>query len=149
MLKFYGRPGERNGVRVVVNGATAPGMGGGSSLSGRKIDVGINLQNIATALGGRNNAYFAGEVAGAVIHEGQHGLDQKRFGTWDTKAAEFDAERRAYTTEAFADQGMNYESTFKLWTREGGVSQQAITDWATQSTIDWAAAWCAAGGPCQ
>lgn len=53
-------------------------------------------------------------------------------------------EIEAYRTQAAAYRGLGFESTFRIWTRDMGINQQAIDSAAERSTQDW----CDNGGNC-
>jgi hypothetical protein len=144
VIKFYGRPGEQNGVKVVVGSGTISGAAGGTSTANGETTIGLQLKNIAAAVGGETSFSYKPEVAGVVAHEGRHGIDQRREGMPMSRAQEKAGEVRAFTTQAHAYQGLASESGWRIWTRSGGLDATAIERAAEQATQDW----CAAGGNC-
>jgi len=153
-LTFLGRPGQANGVRVTVGSGTIAGAAGGTSTTTHAADIGptgyttqigLNLANMAAALGGRNQPAFAPEVAAALGHEAQHGIDQRLEGMPTNRAQALRGEINAFTTDAAVYRGLNFESGWQVWTRANGFDAQAVQRAAEQSTQDW----CNAGGNCQ
>jgi hypothetical protein len=138
VVVFLGPPGEENGVTVVVGDVGAnPTAAGGALNQGDEVRLGINIDNIAAAVGGRDSHRFAPEIAGVLSHETQHGLDQSVSGMPGNLAQITALETNAFATQAATYRGLNFISTWRLWSPSTGISQDAIQRGAQRSIDSW------------
>jgi hypothetical protein len=142
VVRFYGRYGEKNGVTVTVGSGTLPGAVGGATTDASGTTIGVQLQGIAFAAGGpldgmRARPEFALELSSVLTHEGQHGIDQQAVGMATTRTAVLAGEIEAYTTQAYQNQGLGYESSKHVWTESRGIDFVRIHGNAKSGADEW------------
>jgi RHS repeat-associated protein len=140
--KFYGKPGQQNGVVISASPSPSGGAGGATTSNGTTT-VFVDLKTEKTVANGFRISLRA-EIAGTLTHEGQHGVDQRDLGMPLNRVDEFASEMRAYSTEAYVFQGQGVDAPLGLWTRATGLNLGLIRKAAEASTEMW----CAAGGDC-
>jgi hypothetical protein len=60
-------------------------------------------------------------------HEGGHGVVQRRTGAGSITGAENAAsEAEAFYTQAAVNEGFGHNSSYGIWTREGGLNEDTI-----------------------
>jgi hypothetical protein len=124
VLDLYGplstKAGDKgdNGVNVSF-GAMKPNEVGQAEIGkdGHTVNIKFDLGQISTA--GRGSDIGAGGMslglrAGVAIHEGTHGVDERRWGHNPFTSQEDWAERNAYRNESYTFQGLNFPYT-SLW----------------------------------
>lgn len=137
---FYGEPGQKNGVTVMIGDkGSLSGSVGGASTQGKETSIGIRADKIADNPGDKGSQKFQHRLAGIVAHEGEHGLDQRDNGMPKNRVSEKAGEIRASTTEAALYQGLNSSYGPWLWTPERGLQPGGIERQAEHSTNLWCA----------
>lgn len=136
VLKFYGKEGEKNGVNVGFGGAN--NNNAMTETKGKEADITFNLANIHDT--GRNAGTTPRvELAVAVAHEGQHGIDGQFFGRPFNKAQWRQTEYKAFTTQSYINEAFNKTSPYSLW--EHGWKESSTTDWFRDSAANFNADW--------
>ena len=153
VLNFYGPEGKDNGVYVSAGKLEAGNLGkeilGPNGTVNITLDLGqINAAARNSSMGG---VFGLSEGAGAVIHEGEHGVDDRARGHEMTTRKEVDAtEHKAYRTESYVFQGLGANSAQGLWNANWTPAE---TEQNRSSAIDAAAAGSVAadcaGGVCK
>jgi RHS repeat-associated protein len=133
VLKFYGAAGEKNGVNVGFASMKQGQMGSAElGKDGHSVNIKFDLGQINSV--GSGSTYGAGYTslglrAGIAIHEGTHGVDERKMGhNPQTDAEEDRTEHNAYRNESNTYQGLNFSET-KLW-------QPGMTESERNSAID-------------
>jgi hypothetical protein len=147
IVNLYGKPGQRNGVVVDTSGkGRIPGAAGGASMQGKTLTFSVSIAAVKDQVSAFPNANMKSELAGVLMHDGQHLFDFKKAGRmFASKGEELAGERRAGFTEAFMWQGLGQNASSEIYTNATGVNPEAIEFYAQRAT----AMWCAAGGNCQ
>jgi RHS repeat-associated protein len=149
-LAYLGKPGERNGVKIVsaslVKGTLASaGSGGRIRVDVTQIRaVGARADLAAANPGATRDDIEKGVGAGAVIHEAQHEIDAASSGFPKSKAAEYSTELNAYRTQQSLQQGIGL--TTGLWSP--AMSQSQLGNAASVAAGLSTDTWCRNGGPC-
>lgn len=152
VVNFYGKEGEKNGVTVA--------FGGNSGLASTKLD-GQSPGSVTVSLGNGFSKYYtkgyagadaAGEQSGILMHEGQHGIDERAMGHNPGTAAEERAtEHNAWSVQSYVSKGLGDTSVRGLWSPSWpagsaeGMRQSAVNR-QTDETVQY---WCEQGGNCQ
>jgi RHS repeat-associated protein len=147
IVNLYGKPGQRNGVVVDTSGkGRIPGAAGGASMEGKTLTFSVSVAAVKDQVSAFPNANVKSELAGVLMHDGQHLFDFKQAGRmFANKAEELTGERRAGFTEALMWQGLGQNASSEIYTNATGVNPEAIEFYAQRAT----AMWCGAGGNCQ
>ena len=120
---FVGKPNDGNKVLIAKN--TDATVSGGTETKGGITTIFVNPVEPKA------------DLAATLMHESNHGADQKLEGMPTGKAQEMKGELRAATTEALTYKGMGVASPFLGWTPNGGLNSAAIHAEAAQSTNLW------------
>ena len=116
IIGFYGKAGEKNGVTVRVDSSIKDS--GSAVTRWGKTTVTVNpAQSIAAGNG--NAAVARADFAGTLMHEGNHGVDQRRFGMPRDATTQNWGEKRSALAEALLFQGLGQDSPWGSWTRGG------------------------------
>jgi RHS repeat-associated protein len=147
IVNLYGKPGQRNGVVVDTSGkGRIPNAAGGASMEGKTLTFSVSIAVVKDQVSAFPNANLKSELAGVLMHDGQHLFDFRKTGRmFGNKAEELAGERRAGFTEAFMWQGLGQNASSEIYTNATGVNPAAIEFYAQRAT----AMWCDNGGPCQ
>lgn len=136
VLKFYGKEGERNGVNVGFGSAN--NNNANTETKGKETNITFNLANIHDT--GRNAGTTPRvELAAAVAHEGQHGVDGQFFGRPISKMTWRQTEYNAFTTQSYINEAFNKTSPYSLW--EHGWKENEVSDWFRDSAANFNADW--------
>jgi hypothetical protein len=130
VIDFYGAAGKDNGVNVSL--ATMKQNETGSAVMGKDgaIHITFDLQQINAS--GAHTSQF-GERAATAIHEGRHGIDERRWGHNPLTGGQEDwTEHNAYATESFTGEGLG-------WPLASGVWRPGMTETERSAAIDAAA----------
>jgi len=123
VLDFYGTACNKNGVTVGFG--SADGNNAMTDTQGKSTDITLNLASIRMT-GSNPGTTGAAELASAVAHEGQHGIDGQFFGP-PVNSAEWDVtENNAYTTQSYVDEGLDVTSPYGLWNK--GWNENSVTN---------------------
>jgi len=113
VLDFYGDAGKKNGVNVSFE-TMKPGQVGTASMGK---DGSINLKfdltqiNAAGSHSSQPGASMFGERVATVVHEGTHGVDERRWGHNPAPGQQEDwTEHNAYRNESYAVTGLGWFS---------------------------------------
>ena len=142
IANFYGKEGDGNNVEVRILTSKEDFAGEASTVGGRST---ITINAVAhQELGG---AAAGSNLGSTLVHEGNHGVDQVRYGMprAKDKASEFWHEMRATAAEVLYFRAENIDAPSGIWTKSGGTNASAIQDQAERSTE----AWCDAQGGCR
>jgi len=118
VLDFYGPWGKPNGVNISAATLDKGTLGVTTAGPNGTTDIKVDLGQIKSAA---QNSPVGGAFewvvrAGVVMHEGQHGEDNKaRGGGTDSRRALDATEHNAYRTESYVFQGLNSNSPSGLW----------------------------------
>lgn len=138
IVAFYGESGTRNGVNVGFGHADGNNAVTDSKGRGKETNITFNLSNIRMT-GGNAGTSPRIELAAAVAHEGQHGVDGQLFGRpqnngeWDVQ------ERNSFLTQSYVNEGFNSTSPYGLWVR--GWQETPITNGLRESAAQYNADW--------
>lgn len=136
--RFYGSEGVDNGVivsadsEVVDRAGTAVTQGGGT-------EIRIHFDNLKNALPNFPTSTYQDLISSTLIHEGNHGVDQRRrsqkgLAAMTTSRTELLAsELRAYTSEGLFYRGLGRDSPWLLWTKSGGLNPAYIEHSSNES----------------
>lgn len=102
IIKFYGKEGEKNGVKVNFD-SKDPGAFGSTSTKNGVTTISFG----ADAFKGESKS-GKGEIVG---HEGAHGVDQRADGNPRTFDQFLGTELHAYEAESAVDQGLNKKNS--------------------------------------
>jgi hypothetical protein len=108
-----------------------------------KTTVSVNPEASRSA-GNGNAAVARADFAGTIVHEGNHGFDQQRFGMPKNSTIQNWGEKRANGAEALLFKGLGQDAPSGIWTRSGGIDASMIERQSDAST----ASWCLQGGDC-
>ncbi|HZK98598.1 MAG TPA: RHS repeat-associated core domain-containing protein [Caulobacteraceae bacterium] len=114
VLKFYGKANDPStGVNFSFNksGLSVENM------AGTHIEVGINLKEFSDTFSGRSDGSMpASELAAAVAHEGQQGMDDRARGSGSWRRSEvYQSERHGFETQSYVNQGLGVPSGYGVW----------------------------------
>ncbi len=116
VLKFYGAAGEKNGVGVSFGKLAAGTLGETSSGPNGTVNIKFDLGQISSFSQGQTPGTSLVERSAAEIHEGTHGVDDKRAGHGpENRHEELQTERNAYRTQSYVYQGLGVNTQFNLW----------------------------------
>lgn len=148
VLAFLGNAGEKNGVIISFSGSVDLGQAHIDSKSGNvTITLNDRFSDIPHGYPGVN---LSAEHAGVVVHEGQHGIDERSMGRDPVaESEERSTEYRAYSDESYVHQGLNNKSWGKYWdpswpantaesSREAAVNagvDRSVTFWCRARTV--------------
>lgn len=141
IAKFYGAPGEKNGVSVTIGNI---GKAVANTSSDRRLgttDIKINMEKFAMLVDKHTQASKEAELSGLLAHEGRHGQTGPRY----ERDLEYADEQAAYRIQGAVNQGLNVNSLYGLWRSDSGINQSAIDMNAKASTEIW----CSTGGNCR
>ena len=114
ILKFYGKANDpRNGVNFTFN-KTGLSM---ENMFGTHIEIGVNLKGFSDRFSGRADGFKPDtELAAAVAHEGQQGMDDRARsgGTW-RRSEVFQSERHGFEAQSYVNQGLRVPSAYGVW----------------------------------
>ncbi|MBT2750023.1 MULTISPECIES: RHS repeat-associated core domain-containing protein [unclassified Lysobacter] len=133
-LKFLGKAGEDNNVTVNID--TSHPTPGSAKTSGGKTTLSVN-PSFSKQVGQGNPAVERADLAATILHESNHGIDQRRFGMAYTIINVNWSEKRASAAEAMLFKGLGRDSAAGLWTRANGINANAIERQADASTAIW------------
>lgn len=126
----YGQAWEENGVEIQVD--HDPSSAGADTVT---VD---GITTVTFHLGPtKSDAPTRIELASWTAHEGNHVVDQQRFGMPTSLAQDISTESRAYTTGAMIYKIFNQDEPSGMWTRSGGYDPNAIANRMWGSVIDW------------
>jgi hypothetical protein len=118
VLDFYGAWGKDNGVHVSFGSLDKGTLGQETMGKNGTIDIKFDLGQINSSA--RNSStggvFGLSERAADEIHEGQHGVDDRKRGVaTDSRRAINATEHNAYRTESYVFQGLGANSAQGLW----------------------------------
>jgi hypothetical protein len=133
VLKFYGKWGKDNGVTVNtgVQGLTSEGAVGKTVTENGKTTISLNMGALDKTV---NQGSPEVEKSAAVVHEGEHGVQNLANGSPTTPDQHYAAEQGAYTVQSYVNKGLGSDSDRNLWTSSGGFNQNAVNENAADST---------------
>jgi len=135
VLKAYGHAGQKNHVTVEF-GKVEGGLAGTATVGG-ETTVTFDPDSLSDNGHGRAGSSPSVEAAAEIAHEGVHVFQQQAHGMSNVRSVVKADEVGAYTTQAFVNQGLSVNSSWLLWTRIGGMNQEAIEDFAEESTAGY------------
>jgi RHS repeat-associated protein len=114
VIDFYGDAGKKNGVNVSFGSFKNPAQTGEASM-GKDGSVNIKFDlahiNADGSHSSQPGASMFGERVGTVVHEGTHGVDERRWGhNPQTDQQEDWTEHNAYRNESYAVTGLGWFS---------------------------------------
>lgn len=136
VLKFYGKEGEKNGVNVGFG--NAHNNNAETQTVGKQTNITFNLANIQDT-GQNAGTTPRTELAAAISHEGQHGIDGQFFGAPGNKAQWRQSEYKAYTTQSYINEAFDKTSPYGLW--DHGWKESGTSDWFRDSAANYNADW--------
>jgi RHS repeat-associated protein len=132
VLDFYGAAGKKNGVNVSFE-TMKPGQTGSASMGK---DGSINLKFDLTQINASGShstqpgASMFGERVATVVHEGTHGVDERRWGHNPTTDQQEDwTEHNAYRNESYSVTGLG-------WFSANGQFYPGMSDKDREAAID-------------
>lgn len=141
IAKMYGKLGQETGVTVTVQDGTGEAQGW-TGTSGQFSQT-TTITLLRAYLGSnivRNDPW---EIAATLVHEGEHGLYQRAYGTPKSRAEEKNDEISAYRAGGYIHQYYSHDDRDNgIWDGESGWSLLAIDAAAERSTQTWC------GGSC-
>lgn len=135
--RFYGEEGDKNGV--VVQDDPNLNAAGTALTSNGATTVSVNFSALKAAVPRFKGSSYQDLVSSTVIHEGSHGVDQRRreekgIDPMTNSRTEFMlGELRAYRVEGLFFRGLGQDSPWLLWTRKGGLNEANINFQANDS----------------
>ena len=144
IIKFYGKKGDATtGVsfNFTKSGLTVENM------TGTQIQISVNLEGFSKEFAGRSDGSKPSvELAAAIVHEGQQGIDDRARGQPSWRRSEvFKSERDGFKAQSFVNQGLNTPSAYNVW-RPGILSSEQ--ERALDSNARRATALDCSEGPC-
>jgi RHS repeat-associated protein len=143
VAKMYGALNEKTGVVVKVSTVQANAV----AETGTARHFFSKVTTVTVDLGIARSSYgasFDTELAAALGHEMQHGIDQRAGLDHNDRASEKAMELRAFTTQSYINQGLGANSVYQIWTN-GQRNDAAIESNAERATQ----VWCQNGGNCR
>jgi hypothetical protein len=144
VLNFLGKPGQKNGVAVNFSDKIA-GLGQ-ASINSKTGDVTITFGSTFSKYytSGYPGADAKGEQAGMLMHEGQHGIDERALGhNPDTVQQDRWSEHNAWTVQSYISMGLNDNSVRGLWSPSWPASaadmlrRQAVDQMTAEDVKYW------------
>lgn len=140
--QFYGEAGHDNGVKVTF----------GSFEDDRVAQADVGKDGTATITIDLSNPSFednGSTLAGAIAHEGVHGIDgRKNGGNPVSENAARETETNAYAAQAFVAKGLNAFSS--VWNPiQGDAGMKTAIPQAVQKSLDLRAIQCRRTGGCK
>lgn len=129
VLKFYGKPGEKNGVFVRMNVQDKSVKGGGVFSAGVVSVVSIKSPSVRFP-----GASFTVELGARLAHEGDHGVNPDHA---RSPQEQIEREMSAYFSQALVNKGSRVVSDYGVWTPGGGINLQKIEEYANESMQLW------------
>jgi hypothetical protein len=147
VLSLFGHAGDKNGTNVSFSDKTD--VASAKMEKDGSVSVSINSDYSKFGTGYESPQDVR---ASSLVHEGQHGVDERALGRNPGNRAEVKAtERNAYNLESRFQQTMGTKSFHGLWDPGWPAGEaeskraSAVEEYAEYSTQ----AWCVAGGSCQ
>jgi RHS repeat-associated protein len=140
VVDFYGEADHDNDVTVQV--VAGDSKAGSAVTVGSETTITYNPLAHGEGYGGTVDTH---ERAATLAHEGNHGVDQKRWGMTNSLHRREWNEKRAVTAEAAYFKGANQDARTGIWTRAGGIDANKVDRRALRS-LEMS---CPAGGTCE
>lgn len=140
VFSFYGKAGVHNGVTVNAGAGTSGTNNGGTGTVNGKTTISLDLSHWDSKDANLNGGTAEAEKAGTVIHEGEHGVQQKAVGMPKSNQQEFSGEQQAFQVQSYVNQGWGVTSAYGVWTPTGGFNQPATDAISRQQHKSGAAA---------
>lgn len=126
---FFGKPGEANGVVVKADADLGGVADGRARIDSGVVTIRVDSQGITE----RSGSAAPDVLANALVHEGSHGVDQKRAGSMTYSRSELhQGEVRAYQAQGSYAQGSGRD-VFGMLKSDGSVDGAQVQDLARQS----------------
>ncbi len=116
VLKFYGAAGEKNGVNVSFGSLAEGTLGETTAGAHGTVNIKFDLDQINSFASGSMPGTSLSERSANEIHEGTHGVDDRRAGHGpENRHEEMTTERNAYRNQSYVYQGLGVGTQFGLW----------------------------------
>lgn len=141
IVKFYGKERQKNGVVVKISSSGFAS----EKMKGQTVTLTFNPAAMRAAFSGRTDGSKPEvEIAGAVAHEGQHGVDDRARGYSSSLTSQLVRdERNGYRTQSYVNEGQGVPSAYGLWSP--GITDAQQTQAINQAAANSVAADCSDG----
>ncbi|MEM7587662.1 MAG: RHS repeat-associated core domain-containing protein, partial [Acidobacteriota bacterium] len=135
-LEFFGNPGEENGVVIVISEVEGGSMSARYNRRKRlnRINVTLDLYDVQV----EGSAAHRAELAAGLVHEADHGLQQRQLGRmWGDLETVIGAEITATSRQAIVYRGLKHPSSTGMWSPKNGYDFNAILKWSESSVASF------------